>query len=84
MKHNLRKLDVSYTFVVENYTEVARKLGTIDLPVTLAHAYQAGAMEWPHRDPFDRILAAQAALENLVLITDDAALKNHPWVETLW
>jgi PIN domain nuclease of toxin-antitoxin system len=83
-KHRLGKLDPSYGFIVENYTEVVRKLGVIDLPVTLAHAYQAGQMGWPHRDPFDRIITAQAALENLVLITNDAALSSHPWIETIW
>ncbi|MDR1014068.1 MAG: type II toxin-antitoxin system VapC family toxin [Coriobacteriales bacterium] len=83
-KHHIGKLDPSYAFVVENYTEVARRLGVTDLPVTLAHAYQAGQMDWPHRDPFDRVIAAQAALENLVLITNDAALGVHPWVETVW
>jgi PIN domain nuclease of toxin-antitoxin system len=83
-KHRLGKLDPSYGFVVENYTEVASRLGVIDLPVTLAHAYQAGQMDWPHHDPFDRIIAAQAALENLVLITNDTALNSHPWIETVW
>jgi PIN domain nuclease of toxin-antitoxin system len=82
-KHRLGKLG-EYGFVVENYTEVVRKLGVIDLPVTLAHAYQAGQMDWPHRDPFDRVIAAQAALENLVLITNDATLSSHPWLETIW
>ena len=73
-----------YRFVVENYTEVMRKLGAIELPVTLAHTYQAGHMDWEHRDPFDRILASQAALENLVLITHDEALQTHPWFDTVW
>jgi len=82
-KYRNGKLD-EYRFVVDNYTEVARKLGTTELPVTLAHAYQAGQMQWEYRDPFDRILAAQAALENLTLITHGAAFQNHPWFETIW
>ncbi|MCL2654717.1 MAG: type II toxin-antitoxin system VapC family toxin [Coriobacteriia bacterium] len=82
-KYRNGKLD-EYRFVVDNYTEIARKLGTIELPVTLAHMYQAGQMDWEHRDPFDRILAAQAALENLVIITHDAMLRAHPWFETVW
>jgi PIN domain nuclease of toxin-antitoxin system len=82
-KHRLGKLG-EYGFVVENYTEVVRKLGVIDLPITLAHAYQAGQMDWFHRDPFDRVIAAQAASENLVLITNDAVLSSHPWFETVW
>jgi PIN domain nuclease of toxin-antitoxin system len=79
----LGKLD-AYGFLIANYTEVARRLTVVDLPVTLAHTYQAGSFEWEHRDPFDRVLAAQAALENLVIITDDSKLKAAPWFETVW
>jgi PIN domain nuclease of toxin-antitoxin system len=82
-KHRLGKLG-GFELLVENYTEVARRLGTIDLPVSLAHTYLAGSMDWQHRDPFDRILVAQAALENLTIITNDAQLQNHPWIETVW
>ncbi|MDR2587696.1 MAG: type II toxin-antitoxin system VapC family toxin [Coriobacteriales bacterium] len=82
-KHRLGKLD-DYEFVVENYTEIARRLGVIELPVSTAHSYLAGSMDWAHRDPFDRILLAQAALENLAIITDDAQIKAHNWVETVW
>jgi PIN domain nuclease of toxin-antitoxin system len=82
-KYRIGKLD-EYEFVVENYTEVARRLGVIELPVSTAHNYLAGSMDWSHRDPFDRILLAQAALENLVIITNDAQIKAHNWVQTVW
>ena len=82
-KYRIGKLD-EYYYVVDNYTEIIRKLGAVELPVTLAHAYQAGQMEWEDRDPFDRILVAQAALENLTLVTQDAMLAAHPWIETIW
>lgn len=41
------------------------------LPVTLPHALAAGALDWPHRDPFDRMLAAQALAERATLVTAD-------------
>ncbi|MDR2196708.1 MAG: type II toxin-antitoxin system VapC family toxin [Coriobacteriales bacterium] len=82
-KHRLGKLQ-DYAFVVENYAEVMRRLSVVDLPIALAHSYQAGTMEWEHRDPFDRLLVAQAALENLTLITDDERIRSHPWVTTVW
>ena len=41
------------------------------LPVTLAHTLRAGLFPAPHRDPFDRLLAAQATLEDLTLVTAD-------------
>jgi PIN domain nuclease of toxin-antitoxin system len=41
------------------------------LPIALAHGVRAGAYNQPHRDPIDRMLAAQAELERLVLLTND-------------
>jgi len=83
-KHRLGKLDISYACVIENYTRYAQQLGVEDLPLTLAHTYLAGTMEWEHRDPFDRFIVAQASLENLAIITDDVQIKNHTWVDTIW
>lgn len=57
--------------------------GFIGLPITAAHGLRAGAYPQPHRDPFDRILAAQAELERLVLLTADAQLSAFP-CQTLW
>jgi PIN domain nuclease of toxin-antitoxin system len=42
-----------------------------ELTITIGHALQAGAFEVPHRDPFDRMLAAQSHMENLPLVTRD-------------
>lgn len=53
------------------------------LNVTPAHALQAGAYEVAHRDPFDRMLAAQAQMENMLLVSGDAAFRNFP-VTLLW
>jgi len=44
------------------------------LPITVAHVRAAGLMGATHRDPFDRILAAQATIEGLVLVTADPEL----------
>ncbi|MCA3253648.1 MAG: type II toxin-antitoxin system VapC family toxin [Pseudomonadota bacterium] len=41
------------------------------LPVTAAHAWRAGALTHVHRDPFDRMLAAQSELEAMTLLTRD-------------
>lgn len=41
------------------------------LPIAVAHVRLAGMMQHPHRDPFDRLLAAQAQLEGLTLVTAD-------------
>ena len=44
------------------------------LPVTPAHAWAVGALPLHHRDPFDRLLVAQAHLEGIPLLTRDAQL----------
>jgi PIN domain nuclease of toxin-antitoxin system len=43
----------------------------VHLPISHHHAIRAGVLEGDHRDPFDRLIAAQALLENLVVITRD-------------
>jgi PIN domain nuclease of toxin-antitoxin system len=53
------------------------------LPIALAHGLRAGAYSHPHRDPFDRMLAAQAELERLVLLTADPQLSTFP-CQVLW
>jgi PIN domain nuclease of toxin-antitoxin system len=44
------------------------------LPITFAHAERAGALPRHHRDPFDRMLIAQAQVEGLTLVTRDRQL----------
>ncbi|HEY1338961.1 MAG TPA: type II toxin-antitoxin system VapC family toxin [Bryobacteraceae bacterium] len=53
------------------------------LPVHAAHIYQLHTLPSLHRDPFDRLLVAQAAVEGWTLITSDSALRAYP-VSTLW
>ncbi len=47
------------------------------LAVTVPHAFGAGALPMIHRDPFDRILVAQASLEHRTLVTADTALARY-------
>ena len=49
----------------------------LSLPVSVAHAIAAGSLPLHHRDPFDRMLVAQASLESLTLLTADARLKAY-------
>jgi PIN domain nuclease of toxin-antitoxin system len=44
------------------------------LPILVVHARSAGFLESPHKDPFDRLLVAQAISEGLMLVTSDAKL----------
>lgn len=45
--------------------------GFLELPITFQHAEQVTALPPHHRDPFDRMLVAQAAVEELTLVTRD-------------
>ena len=45
-----------------------------ELPVTAAHGIEAGMLPLHHRDPFDRIMIAQARMERLTLVTADRLL----------
>ncbi len=53
------------------------------LELTAIHARLAGLMAGEHRDPFDRLIAAQALVEKLPLATGDPAFKTFG-VETVW
>jgi PIN domain nuclease of toxin-antitoxin system len=53
------------------------------LPITIEHGRLGGLLHGQHRDPFDRILAAQALLEDVPLVTNDAAFADFG-VKTLW
>ena len=52
--------------------------GFRDLPVTAGHARQLALLPLIHRDPFDRMLAAQAMAEDLTLVTADRQLAAYP------
>ena len=67
------------TFVAERLPED----GFSALPVQIAHALRAGELPPHHRDPFDRILIAQAQLEGLTLLTADRRLARYD-LALLW
>jgi len=51
--------------------------GFVELPVSARHAARVATLPPHHRDPFDRLLVAQAIHEPLRLLTADAALKRY-------
>jgi PIN domain nuclease of toxin-antitoxin system len=54
-----------------------------ELPITFAHADALAALPALHRDPFDRILVAQALVEQATLVTRDKALAGYG-IDVLW
>lgn len=62
---------------------VLSQMGFRDLPMTLSHAQLGGSLVHPHRDPFDRMLAAQALVERLALVSIDTVFDGFG-VTRLW
>lgn len=53
------------------------------LPITMRHTFELGTLPDLHRDPFDRILVAQALVEKIPLVTGDQAVRSYP-ITTIW
>jgi PIN domain nuclease of toxin-antitoxin system len=79
-KHRLGKLGDA-AGAVERFAELIAADGFMHLPVTHHHALRAGGYD--HRDPFDRMLAAQSELEALTLVTLDPVFAGFG-IRTLW
>ena len=72
IKTGLRRLRPTRT--VE---EAASESGFLELPVTFRHAERVTGLPPHHRDPFDRMLVAQAAVEELALVTRDPVFARY-------
>lgn len=72
IKRALGKLET-----MDDLNTQVEKEGFAHLPVTFFHAEQAGKLPLHHRDPFDRILIAQAQAEGLVLVSRDASFHHY-------
>jgi PIN domain nuclease of toxin-antitoxin system len=57
--------------------------GFVELPITVRHGQTASNLPGPHRDPFDRMLIAQALLGDLVLVSNEAVFDRYG-VRRLW
>lgn len=69
--------------LLDNPGKALNSLGIDPLPISLEHARLAGAIEGAHRDPFDRMLAAQARLEGMTLASADEIFDGFK-VTRLW
>jgi PIN domain nuclease of toxin-antitoxin system len=76
------KLAVS-SRVAQNLLEVLAEQGFLVLGVSIQHGLRAGWLPGTHRDPFDRMLAAQALEENMLLASKDPALDGFG-VQRIW
>lgn len=67
------KLAVDVARLVDQLSQAGFRM----LGIGISDAILAGALEWAHRDPFDRMLVAQARTQNLRLLTRDAAIRSY-------
>lgn len=72
IKASLGRLETSRTTAV-----AVAESGFEELPVRLSHAEAVEKLPWHHRDPFDRMLVAQAKTERLTLVTRDRVLAQY-------
>ena len=72
LKQSLKKLRLP-----EDFEDKLASEGFENLPLMAAHTRQVAKIEWHHRDPFDRMLIAQAQIAQLRLLTADGALRAY-------
>ena len=78
IKRSLGKL-----VVPPEYLSLLLGAGVQALPVSVEHAAAVETLPWHHRDPFDRMLVAQASIEGAALVSRDDALRSYG-VTVIW
>lgn len=81
IKAALGKLDAGP--LITDLPELLDEDGFVDLPISISHACRAGLLPRHHKDPFDRMLIAQAQAENLAIVSNDVIF-DHYGVRRLW
>jgi PIN domain nuclease of toxin-antitoxin system len=78
LKRSLGKL-----LMPDDYLDLLLDAGIQPLPISIAHAAAVERLPWHHRDPFDRMLVAQASVELATVVTRDDALRPYD-VTLIW
>ena len=82
IKISIGKLELAAGWEEALPKEIARN-GIAWLPITLAHVHAVARLPWIHRDPFDRLLVAQAATDKLSILTGDPYFAEYD-VPVVW
>ena len=69
--------------LAQNFEAIIADQGFVELPISIRHALRAGAMNIAHKDPFDRLLIAQAQVEDMTLVSNEALFDGFA-VKRLW
>ena len=81
IKIRIGKLD--YTYNTLEFIKLCQKEGFNPLSIKLRHINEIQTLPLIHRDPFDRMLIAQAKVEDMILLTCDQNIPQYP-IKTLW
>jgi PIN domain nuclease of toxin-antitoxin system len=82
IKSQLGKLKLSVPLA--EVVEIQRQINNVEvISITLAHVLALENLPTPHKDPFDRLLIAQANVEGAVLVSDDSRFEEYP-VKVIW
>jgi PIN domain nuclease of toxin-antitoxin system len=72
IKRSLGKLEAP-----DDFAPTLIRAGVLPLPINLDHAAAVEELPWHHRDPFDRLLIAQATVERAAVVSGDAAFSGY-------
>lgn len=81
-KHRLGRLAAAAP-LVRDFSSWIEKAAFVELPITSTHATRAGSWDTLHRDPIDRMLAAQSIIEDLRLVSRDPVFEEFG-LDPLW
>ena len=81
-KFRLGKLPLA-ALLAQDFETIIAAQGFTELPISVRHARSAGEMNIAHKDPFDRLLIAQAQADGLVLVSNEALFDGFA-VQRLW
>jgi PIN domain nuclease of toxin-antitoxin system len=81
IKHRLGKLKAPN--LVENFQKELDEEGFVELPIWAKHAIRAASLPANHKDPFDRVLIAQAEIEDARIVTRDSIFDDYG-VARIW
>jgi PIN domain nuclease of toxin-antitoxin system len=81
-KFRLGRLD-SASELMQDFGGYLDREGFLSLPVSYEHGIRAGMLSGPHRDPFDRMLIAQAEIEKLFIVSNERVFDRYG-VRRIW
>ena len=82
IKQSIGKIDVDAS--AADISDACKKLKIRIISIAPKHIDQMRNLPWIHRNPFDRIIIAQAIIEDMVLITKDSIIPQYDEVKILW